>query len=64
MQCAQIETPVEPIAERCEITCGIFFKVETVVATRETGLEVAQDGVDPFEFGHLLGLASSYDGGW
>ncbi|MFN5744603.1 MAG: hypothetical protein ACK443_00710 [Methylococcaceae bacterium] len=33
VKCAQVETPVEVIAERREITRGIFLKFKRMVAT-------------------------------
>ena len=59
---AQVEPPVEAIAERGEVACRVLSKVERMVATRQTGLEIAEDGVDPLELGNLLGLASCHDG--
>ena len=44
---AQVEPPVEAIAERGEVACRVLSKVERMVATRQTGLEIAEDGVDP-----------------
>jgi len=63
VQCAQIETPIEAVAERRKIASGVLLKVEGMVATRQAGFEIAQNGVDPLELGHLLGLAPGHDGG-
>ena len=34
-----------------------------MVATREAGLEIVQDGVDPFELGHVPWLAHGHNRG-
>ena len=60
---AQIKAAIEAIAERCEVTSSVLLEVERMVATREAGLEIAQDSVDPFELRHVLGLASGHYGG-
>ena len=59
---AQIKAAIEAIAERCEVTSSVLLEVERMVATREAGLEIAQDSVDPFELRHVLGLASGHYG--
>ena len=60
---AQIEAAIEAIAERCEVTSSVLLEVERMVATREAGLEITEDGVDPFELRHVLWLASGHNGG-
>lgn len=52
MKRAQVETPIEAIAERCQVTSGVFGKIEGMVTTRQTGLEITEDGVDPLELTH------------
>jgi hypothetical protein len=49
MKCSQVQTPVEALAKRCEMPRGVLLKVECMVATRPTGLEIAEDGVDPLD---------------
>lgn len=53
---------VEAITERREIACGILLKVEGMIATRQTGSEITENGVDPLELGHILGLAPGHHG--
>jgi hypothetical protein len=49
VKCSQVETLVEAIAERCDIPRGVLLKVAGMVATRNTGLEIAVDGIDPLD---------------
>jgi hypothetical protein len=53
----QIEAAVEPIGEACEVVGGIFSVVECVVGTGQGRLQIAQDSVDPSEFGQVSWLA-------
>ena len=62
MQNAQIETTVEAIAERRKVTSGVLLEIERMIATRQTGLEIAENSVDPLELGNILRLASSHHG--
>ena len=59
---AQIEAPVEAITKRGKVACRVLSKVERMVATRQSGLEITEDGVDPLELRHLLRLAPGNDG--
>lgn len=58
MQCAKIKTPVESVTEGSKIASGILAEVERMVTTRQAGLEIAEDSVDPPELGSLLWFAS------
>src|SRR3990167_636372 len=62
MQCAEIESAIEAIGESGEISGRILSKVECMVTPAQTGLEVAQYGVDPLELGQVLRLSSGDDG--
>ena len=57
----QIHAVVEPICEGAEVVVGGLAEHERVVAPANHGLEVAQDGVDPGELGHVAGLALADD---
>ena len=57
----QIKPSVEVVCEGCKVAGGIFGISERVVSDRKGGLDVAQDGVDLFEFGQLACLALSHD---
>ena len=61
MERAQIKAPVEAITERGEITGGVFLEIEGMVTTGQTGLEIAEDGIDPAKLGHLFGFAAGHD---
>ena len=61
MERAQIKAPVEAITERGEIASGVLLEVEGMVTTGQTGLEIAEDGIDPAKLGNLLRLAASHD---
>ena len=63
MQRAQVKSSVEAIAERRQITRRILSKVERMAGTRQAGLEIAKNGVDPFELGHVFGFASGHNRG-
>lgn len=54
----EIESSVEAIRESGEIPRRILLEVERMVTTGQTGLEIAEYGVDPLEFGHVLRLTS------
>lgn len=49
MQSAEVESTVEAVGERRQVSSGILPEVECMIATGQAGLEVAQDGVDPLE---------------
>src|SRR3546814_20338846 len=59
---AQVETAIESVAEGSEISRRVLSKVEGMVATGQTGLEIADDGVDLLELGDIPRLASRHDG--
>ena len=61
MERAQIEASVEAITERRKIASGILLEVESMVATGQAGLEIAEDGIDPAKLGHLFGFAAGHD---
>ena len=53
---AQVEPPVEAIAERGEVACRVLSKVERMVAARQTGFKIAEDSVNPLERRTSFGL--------
>ncbi len=63
MEVFEIEAPVEAIGESGEVSSGILWEIERMVATGETGLEVAEHGVNPLKLGQVLWLAPGDDGG-
>ena len=58
----QVESAVEPVGEGSEVVGGGFAVVECVVGTCQRRLEIAQDGIDPGEFGQVAWLAITDDG--
>jgi len=61
MQRPQIEAAIETVREGAEISRRILSESESMVTTAQTGLEVAEQGVDPLELGHISGLSSAHD---
>ena len=59
---AQIESAVESIGERGQVSRSIFAEVERMVTAAQTGLEVTEYGVDPLELGQVLRLALADNG--
>ena len=59
----QVKASVEAIGESGEVACGVLRVSESVVSADQGGFEVAQDGVDPFELGHVARLAIADDDG-
>jgi hypothetical protein len=49
----QFETPVEPILVLGQVTMGVFSKIEGMIRTRQGGLHVAVQRVDPGRAGHV-----------
>ena len=62
MQSAEIESTVEAVGKRRQVSCGVLSEVEGMIATGEAGLEIAQDGVDPLELRQVFRLSSGDDG--
>jgi hypothetical protein len=50
---AEIEAPVQPVAKRGKVTYCVLSKVERMVAARQTGFEITEDGIDPLEFRYI-----------
>lgn len=57
----QVETPINAVAEGSQVARRIFLEVEGMEATRQTGLEITEHGVDPLELGNLPRFTSSHD---
>src|SRR3546814_2903516 len=51
---AQIESAVESVGERGQVSRCVFAEVERMVAAAQTRLEVTEYGVDPLELGQVL----------
>jgi len=47
---------IEPIGESAQVHRGVFAKFKRVMRARQTGLQVAQDGIDPLELWQLPGF--------
>jgi hypothetical protein len=46
-----METPVEAITERAQISGTVFGEIEGMVGTAQTGFEIAQYRINPTELG-------------
>ena len=51
-----MEAPVETVNKRTEVTGSVFGEIERMVSATQTGLEVAQNRIDPVEFWQILRL--------
>ena len=63
VQCAEIEPAVESIGKSREVLACVLSESECMVTPAQAGLEITQHGVDPLEFGQVLGLLCANDGG-
>ncbi len=61
MERTTINAPIESVAEGGQVTCRVLSEIEGMAATRQTGLEVIEHGVDPLELGDLPRLAPGHD---
>jgi len=59
---AQVETAIEAVTEGSEVSRAMFSEAEGMLATGQTGLEIAEYRVDPLEFEDISLFASSYNG--
>src|SRR3546814_14950149 len=59
---AQIESSVESVGERGQVSRVVCAEVERMVAAAQTRLEVTEYGVDPLELGQVLRFALADDG--
>ena len=64
VQRPEVEAAIETVGERGEVSSGVLAEGKRVVGTLQTGLEIAQDCVDPQEFGYVLGLSPAHDDGF
>lgn len=62
MDSAQIEAPVDTIANCSMVTCSILLEIDGMVTTHQTGLGIAQDSLDPQELGCIPLSASRHHG--
>ena len=51
VECSEVESPIEAVCKRSEISGRILLEIERMVAAAQAGLEIAQHGVDPLKFG-------------
>ena len=52
-QCAQVHPSVEAVCEVAGVLAGVLAEPEGLVAAADHGVEVAKEGIDPFELGHV-----------
>ena len=64
VQRPEVESAVEAVGKCGQVAGRILSEGECMVAAGQTGLEIAEDGVDPLEFGQFFWLSSRDDGGW
>ncbi len=53
--------PVETVGDSAEVAGAILGEVDGVIGTADAGFEVAQEGVDPGEFGQVFRFARTDD---
>ena len=58
-QGGQIEVPVEPVGKRGQVAGRIFGEGKGVVSPAQTGLQVAEYGVDPLKLRQIPRLAAA-----
>ena len=58
----EIEAAVEAIRDPAKVALGVLSEIEAVVSPAAAGLEIAENGVDPLEYGQLIGFARPDDG--
>ena len=58
---AKLDTPIETVAKGGEVGAGIFGAVQGVIRASQTGLQIAQHRVDPFELRQVSRLARADD---
>lgn len=61
MHDAQVETPVTAITKHSKVARYVLTEIENIVATEQTGLKIAEKGVDPLEPGDILRIAAGND---
>jgi hypothetical protein len=62
-EAAQIESMVEPVGKGCEIGLSVLAELQRLEGSSQGGLEVAQHGVDPLEFGQITRLERTHHPG-
>ncbi len=62
VQRAEIESRLEAVGKCGQVSSGVLSEVECMIATGQTGLDVAEAGVDPLELGQVFWRSSSDDG--
>ncbi len=60
-QVGEVEAAVESVSEVAEVAISVLGVAEGLVSARQHRLEVAQDGVDPFELRQVPGFALTDD---
>lgn len=61
MQCAEIESSIEPVRECAQVSCRVLAERESVVGAAEAGRQVTERRVDPLEFGDIAELTTTDD---
>ena len=56
-----VDTPVKTVAKGGEVGAGIFGVLQGVIRASQTGLQIAQHRVDPFELRQVSQLARADD---
>ena len=60
-QGSQVDTPIEAVAKRSKVAAGVFDVVQGVIRARQTGFQIAQHRVDPFELRQVAWVAGADD---
>jgi len=60
---AELETQVDSVLRFGKVTCPVLLEIELIVSAMDRGLEVGNEGVDPFEHPQVAGLAWTDDDG-
>lgn len=61
MERTQIESAIESVAKRSQVSGGIFSEVERMVTPVQAGFEIAKYGIDPSELGQIPGFSPIND---
>lgn len=61
MQSTEVESTVEAVGKCRQVSSGVLSEVQSLIATGQAGLEIAQDGFDPLELWQVFRLSSGDD---
>jgi hypothetical protein len=62
MQRAEVESTVEAVGQRRQVSSGVVSEVDCMIAIGQASVEIAQDGVDPPELWPVFRFSSGDDG--